>query len=88
MKKSLRTPVAALLGAVAGNLAHHMLRSYRQKQQVRRGELPDGEVVRAVWVPESTVVATILGSRVAEQPGAVGFLLAMALALVAAASAD
>lgn len=75
--------VNALLGAAAGNLLHHLLRSSRQVQQVREGSLPDTEVIRADWVPQSTIAATLLASRVKQRPGALAFLLALAFALVA-----
>lgn len=85
-KKVVKVSVDALLGAVVGNLIYHLLRSYRQAQQVKVGELPDTEVMRAWWVPQSTVAATFLASRVEHRPGALGFLLGMAFALVAVAA--
>ena len=83
IRKLITTGVASLLGAAAGNLVYHLLRSHRQAQRVRVGALPDTEVIGAAWVPESTIAATLLASRVKERPGTLGFLLALAFALVA-----
>ena len=84
MKKVVKLAVSSFLGAVVGNLIYHLLRAYRQAQQVQVGALPETEVIRAAWVPHTTLATTLLASRVKQQPGWVSFLLAVALTLVAA----
>lgn len=83
MKKVMKLGLSSLLGAVVGNLIYHLLRAYRQAQQVQTGTLPEMEVIRAAWVPQTTLATTLLASRVKQQPGWVSFLLAVALTLVA-----
>lgn len=83
LKKVVGVGVSSFLGAVVGNLVIHLLRAYRDAQLVRERRLPETDVVRAAWVPQSTLAATVLASRVQERPGWVGFLLAVALTLIA-----
>lgn len=82
IKKLIKAAIGSLTGALAANLAYHLVRSYRQAEQVKVGALPGTEVVGAVLVPETTVVATLLAARVKQRPGTLGFLLGMALTLV------
>ena len=84
--KTISVAIASLLGAVAGNLAYHLIDSYQDAQQVKVGTLPDTNVVGANWVPQSTLAATVLAMRTERRPGLLGFLVGMALALMGVAA--
>ena len=86
LKKTIIVAIPSLLGSVAGNLAYHLIDSYHEAQQLEADALPPTKVIGANWVPQSTLAATLLATRTEQRPGLVGFLLAMALSLVAVAA--